>query len=156
MSILHTFNKSMAHEFSNFHTATFPSNELSASYILNALNDNYKLQLLLLNGSLVGYVITLINNTFTHIEYIAVKKEHNGKGYAKLMIDALKTCNKVITLECCSYMKLFYEKHNFWKSRETVDKYDFMIYGSSCDMGNAMFNNIQNKHDKMFIKDNIQ
>ena len=77
----------------------------SEKIFYDCINNNYFCKVLLLDNSLIGYLISSIVQNECHIMNLCVKKEYRNFGYGKLILNELydeliKLNCEVIFLEC--------------------------------------------------------
>ena len=104
-------------------------------HIVNNLSSNHHIYILCENESLLGMATLLIEQKIIHnakcvghIEDVVIDKQHNGKGYGKILIEHLcnvskqNNCYKVI-LDCNENVKKFYENCGFAKKTNGMALY---------------------------------
>jgi ribosomal protein S18 acetylase RimI-like enzyme len=132
-------NNNIINDFKILHNETFLGNEFSADFILKILGKNYLLYFLMIDAEFAGYIIIADYGIAINVEYIVVKKEYNGRGYAKLLLDTIKKIyNRIITLECKKELVNLYRKNNFIIS-DTTDDFYFMVYRCYCGFDKLKF-----------------
>lgn len=117
---------------------------LIKKYIKNKI---YNVHILTNDDTLVGFSFVIPLNKYSlrniiHIDYIAIDPNHQGKGYATILMNKILSeyNDNLITLECENKLVKFYEKYGFLKKTEFQFKgkhMNFMIRGKQINICNS-------------------